>query len=259
VIATADADLALAREAAQAVAARVWEQRAAFAVRDPEAVEVVAEALALQDGRPVVIGDFPDNPGGGSPGDATHLLRALITSGADRLCLAAMIDPITAAQARVAGEGATIDVVLGGRGSPFGGDPIVAPARVERLTDGRVRLTGPFAQNSVLDYGPSARLHIGGVDVVVASNRTQVFDPEVFLLHGIDPAKYQVVGVKSANHFRSGFGPIAGRILTMGGPGLISPSLETFPAPQQRGPRFPLDPALTWSPTPCRDGGIPQA
>ena len=67
---------ALAREAAAAV----WEMRDEFVADYLPPREAIARALAI-DGRPVVINEFSDNPGGGAPGDGTHLLAALLEAG----------------------------------------------------------------------------------------------------------------------------------------------------------------------------------
>ena len=60
--------------------------------------------------------------------------------------------------------------------------------------------------------GPCARLQIGGrggLDVIVTSRRHQTFDPEIFLLHGIDVTTRSIVGLKSSQHFRAGFRELA--------------------------------------------------
>jgi len=81
---------------------------------------------------------------------------------------------------------------------------------MELISDGNVTLTGPMLTGVTLRLGPMVRLRIGGVDVIVyASGGSQTFDPEVFLLHGIDVRRYKYVGLKSSQHFRAGFGDLA--------------------------------------------------
>ncbi|HTO07634.1 MAG TPA: MlrC C-terminal domain-containing protein, partial [Myxococcota bacterium] len=85
------------------------------------------------------------------------------------------------------------------------------------------------------------RLRIGRVDVLVSSRSQQVFDPEVFRMHGIDVRRAKLVALKSAQHFRAGFEPIAAGIVTADAPGLTSLRLESFPRTRTRRPIWPLD------------------
>src|SRR5690606_35532425 len=79
----------LAKELAERVAGELWERRWAFLEAAQEASlspeEAVRRALAFEEG-PVVINETSDNPGGGAPGDGTHLLRAMLDAGVRDAC-----------------------------------------------------------------------------------------------------------------------------------------------------------------------------
>ena len=110
----------------------------------------------------------------------------------------------------------------------------------------------PFAKG-LSPYGKTL-LRIGGVDVIVVSERSQTFDEGIFRLHGLDVRDYQVVGVKSSTHFRAGFAPIVeecgGVILTADEPGLSTNRLEVFEAQRTvasgLGPMWPVDGAAVY-------------
>jgi len=76
--------------------------------------------------------------------------------------------------------------------------------------------------------------------------RTQTLDAEVFLLHGIDVMRYKIVAIKSSNHFRAGFEPIAHQIIRADTPGLVSVDLTTFPFQRIARPVWPLDDDASW-------------
>jgi microcystin degradation protein MlrC len=97
-------------------------------------------------------------------------------------------------------------------------------------------------QGMKMDLGPTARLVIRGVDVIVTSKPQQTFDPEVFLLHGIDVTRMKVIGLKSSNHFRAGFRDVAAQIITADSPGLTTQRLDVFERKHSPGPLWPLDP-----------------
>ncbi|HET7035972.1 MAG TPA: MlrC C-terminal domain-containing protein, partial [Thermomicrobiaceae bacterium] len=246
VLAMTDDDPALAREIANDVAGFIWEIQERFrpVITPPE--EAIRQALAAE-GRPVVINDTADNPGGGAPGDATHLLRAMLEAGLDDACFGYITDPETAAQAHAAGVGATIQVRLGGKTEPLHGEPIEAEAYVKSLSDGRFIQQSPMGRGARVDLGQMARLRIGGVDVIVGTVRTQTLDPELFLLNGIDVTRCKIVALKSSNHFRAGFEPIAHQIIRADTPGLVSVDLTSFPFQRLAHPVWPHDEPV-WEP-----------
>ena len=245
VLALADGDPALARVAAEDVARAIWAAREEYRPTSLTPEEAIAAALAIEGG-PVVINDTSDNPGGGSPGDSTHLLRAMLAADLRDACYAFIYDPQTAALAHDAGIGAKIRVRLGGKTDTLHGTPIEAEAYVKALTDGQFRLTTPMGRGMLTDLGPSARLRIGGIDIIVASERNQVLDDEVFLLHGIDVRRRKIVALKSSAHFRAGFTPLAAAIITADVPGATTLHLENFTHHRIRRPIWPLDDGATY-------------
>lgn len=240
VVAIADGNAALARKAAKAVAKAVWEARQAFIPKSLSPGEAIAAALALEDG-PVVINDTADNPGGGAPGDGTHLLRAMLERNLQNACFGFIYDPEVVEQAGRAGVGSTISVRLGGKTDLLHGAPVEATAYVKALTDGRFKFTTPMWRGMQVDLGPSVRLQIGGVDVIVTSQRQQTMDDEVFLLHGIDVRRYKIVGLKSSSHFRAGFNHLAKAIIPADSPGATTLQVQVFPYRRIQRPLWPLD------------------
>ena len=240
VLTSFDAELEAAREAVQAFAQNLWAQREAFIPESIDGPAAVARAQA-GDAFPIVIHETSDNCGGGTPGDGTHLLRAMLDAGlgADA-CFAFLVDAETAALAHQAGVGAQIDISLGGKTDDLHGDPIVASAYVKALHDARVIMQHMF-KGAPLNLGQMARLVIDDMDVVVASRRSQTFDREPFLAVGIDVMKYKYVALKSSNHFRAGFQHIAGEIITADTPGLTTHNIGIFPRQQTARALWPLD------------------
>jgi microcystin degradation protein MlrC len=245
VLAITNGDAAAAHQAATAVAAAVWDAREEFRPRPIDAAQAIAEAQRIDDGL-VVVNDASDNPGGGAPGDGTHLLRAMLTCNLQDACYGFIYDPETAQQAARSGVGTTIGVRLGGKTDALHGRPIEAPAYVKAVTDGRFRLTTPMGRGMRVDLGLMARLRIGRVDVLVSSQRRQVLDDEVFLLHGIDVRRYRIVGVKSSIHFRAGFAHLARVMIAADTPGATTARLERFQFQRIRRPMWPLDAAAVY-------------
>lgn len=240
ILTVANGDENLACRVSEETADRVWELREEFFPDTPSPEEGVRLALR-EEGRPVVLNETSDNPGGGTPGDGTHLLKAMLEAGLEDACFAPLNDPEVARAAHEAGVGSSIDVLLGGKTDSLHGDPLQVNAYVECLTDGKFVQSSPMWQGLDVDLGPSARLQVNGVDVVVCSMNAQALDEQIFLLHGIDFTNFKVVGLKSSQHFRAAFEGAAERIITVDSPGLSTLELSAFEYERIPRPTYPLN------------------
>jgi microcystin degradation protein MlrC len=244
VVATTNDDPEKAKRISEEIARTVWERREDFRLPWTPPEEAFRQAME-DDGRPVVINERSDNPGGGTPGDGTYLLRAMLDAGLQEACFGFIADPETVQQAHDAGVGSTIQIRLGGKTDDLHGDPIETTAYVKCLTDGQFIQQSPMGRGNRVNLGLMARLVIGGVDVIVSSIRQQTFDDEVFRLHGIDVTRYKIVALKGTGHFRAGFAPIAHKIIRADTPGL-SADVPIFPFQNLKQPLWPLDEEVTW-------------
>ena len=228
-----------AQKIAEEISDFIWKKRNEFIVKQPDPKEGIRLALA-HDGKPVVLNETSDNPGGGTPGDGTHLLQEMINSNLNDACFGFIYDPETVQSAIQAGVGSTLNVSIGGKTDSLHGDPVKTAAYVKSVTDGRFVQSSPMGKGTKVDLGPSVRLQCNGVDVIVCSVKAQVLDEEVFLLHGIDIQKYKIVGLKSSQHFRAGFEPSASKIITVDSPGLSTLDFSSFDYSNLKMKVFPL-------------------
>jgi microcystin degradation protein MlrC len=181
--------------------------------------EAVAEAKRLSgSGRPIVLADTQDNPGGGGHGDTTELLSELVRQGAKGAVVCLINDEQSVAACVAAGVGAMVDLSLGGKSD---GMPFACRARVERLTDGVFTLTGPMGAGNPGNLGPTALLDIEGVRVMIASRKMQALDQAILRHVGIEPSECPIIALKSSVHFRADFGPIAERVIVAIAPGPV--------------------------------------
>jgi microcystin degradation protein MlrC len=211
---------AAADAAADAFLGYVNAQEARFVQETLPSAEAVSEAmrLAVGAGRPVVLADTQDNPGGGGHGDTTELLAELVRQGASGAVVCLINDAESVAACVAAGVGATVELSLGGKSD---GMPLPCHARVERLTDGVFTLTGPMGAGNPGNIGDMALVDIGGVRVVVASRKMQALDQAILRHVGIEPSACSIIALKSSVHFRADFGPIAERVIVAIAPGPV--------------------------------------
>jgi microcystin degradation protein MlrC len=185
-------------------------------------------------GRPIILADTQDNPGGGGTADTTSLLKALHAARVHRVLAGVMCDSQAALRAHQAGVGAQVELALGGR-SGFD-EPFTGRFSVEALGDGRFEATGPFYLGSRMDLGPMALLRIGELHIAVASRKQQAADQAMFRHLKVEPSDFAVLALKSSVHFRADFGPIARRILVVDAPGanIADPRRLPFTKMQRR-------------------------
>jgi microcystin degradation protein MlrC len=181
-----------------------------------QGLDAALAAHAANPGKPAVIADVWDNPGGGVAGDGTAILREILRRRIDRVGVATIWDPLAVTFCHAAGQGAVIDLRFGGKAGPQAGEPIDARVTVLRAEEAAWQSFG----HSKVPLGRAALVRIEGteVDVILNTNRTQAFEPDVFSNLGIDPKGKDLLLVKSTNHFYAGFAPIAAGVIYVDAP-----------------------------------------
>ena len=140
-----------------------------------------------------------------------------------------MVDPAAAAAAHAAGQGAEITISLGGHSHVKGDAPFQATFRVEQLSDGRCQYGGPMMHGKWSDVGPSARLSLNGVQIVVSTHKDQMLDRALYRMAGIEPEKMKILVNKSSVHFRADFQPMAEAVLVAKAPGPLLADPADYP------------------------------
>ncbi|WP_276120139.1 M81 family metallopeptidase [Pararhizobium qamdonense] len=216
-----DHDADKVNKAVDALYQRVLESEANWSVEFEQPDDAVLHAIevAKKSSKPVILADTQDNPGVGGNSNTTAILKALIRNGATNAALGLMCDPKAAAAAHAAGVGAEIEVPLGGCAQVPGDTPLVATFKVESLSDGKLVYGGPMMNGKQANLGPSARLVIDGVSIVVTSNKAQLLDRNMYRAVGIEPEKMSILVNKSSVHFRADFTAIAEEIIVVESPG----------------------------------------
>ena len=243
VLVAADGDRQLAGECAEEFAEYLWERRAEL-VSDLVSVEEAIARSRAGEGKPFVLAEGSDNPGGGGPCDGTHVLRAFIEAGVSGAVVAIIADPESVDLAFRAGPGNRVALRIGGKTDPLHGEPVEATVRVRRISDGRFLHKGPMGRGKSGFLGRTAVVEAGGVTVLLTEERAQPLDAEVLRSNGIAPEDCELIALKSAVHFRADYTPIACEILDVDTPGVHSPDLFSYDYRRLRRPIFPLDPEV---------------
>ena len=241
VLVTANSDQELAGAKADEIASMVWKLRKDL---QPQLTKI-EDVMEFVDKHPndglTIFADGSDNPGLGAPCDGTVALQAMIDANFKGGLVGVLFDPETARQAHAAGVGTTIQVRLGGKTDNRHGDPVQGKALVKTLSNGDFTYRGPMFQGVKDSLGPTATLVVGGVEVVVSSERRQCLDREMPKIAGIELSDYRLLVLKSAVHFRADFGDVASRIFDADTPGIHRSDFNAYEYEHLRRPIYPID------------------
>lgn len=239
VVVTTNGDAELAQAYADELREMIWAQRAAFQVTNLPVAEAVERAISSAVA-PVILVDVAENIGGGSPGDGTVLLKALLDAHAQS-AVVTIVDAEAVAQAIDAGIDQFVTLRVGGKTDALHGAPVEVRGRVRLISSGEYTHKGSYMTGTVTRMGRTVVLDCGGLDLVLMEKRAMPFDAQQLRSLGIEPADKKIIVVKSAIAWQAAYGEIAKLALYVDTPGICTANLKTLPYRNVRRPIFPLD------------------
>jgi microcystin degradation protein MlrC len=249
VVVVSDADKAAGDRVRDELLSMAWDRRAEF-VFDFEPMKAsVQRAAALGNDPaiqgPIVLADHGDNCGAGGITDVMTVLEEAMAQGLDDLVAGPYCDPVTVELAMTAGVGAEITVPIGGKvdmpAIALDARPLTLTAQVAAVSDGRYLVTGPMGTGTTANIGNTVLLSAGSVDILVSSLPLEPFDLGFYTHIGIDPTAHKYLLIKSRQHFRAVFEPIASEIIPVAGPGVCSEDYSIRNFHRIRRPMYPMD------------------
>lgn len=202
-----------------------------------ETLTQALEILSTNPGKPVVISDTTDNPGGGAPGDSTFILKALLDRNIQGAAIATLWDPIAVGIATDTGEGAKLTLRIGGKLGPSSGDPVDVQVQVMKIEKNAIQTFG--AGNSI-SIGNAVVVRVNDIDIILNTTRRQIYGIDCFTNLGIDPTQKRMLVVKSSQHFYASFAPIAAAVLYSVAPGTLTMNIKDIPYQRINKNKWPL-------------------
>ncbi len=200
----------------------------------------IAEALAKAEEKgvwPAVLADSADNAGGGAASDSTFVLQHFLKHGVRDAVIGPVWDPVSVKLCLDAGEGAVLDLRVGGKVSPASGDPVDVRCKVLAVRRDAY-MTG--LSNTPSSLGDSVAIEVDGVVMVLTTDRNQAIGTDLFTQFGIDLSTRKYIVVKSSQHFYADFSKVAAQVIYLSTPGSVSPDITTLPFRKIRYPKWPL-------------------
>ncbi|MDA8290130.1 MAG: M81 family metallopeptidase [Actinomycetota bacterium] len=237
---TTDGDPGLASTVAEEVAEAAWARRHDFDV----ALETPEDAVALvraSTRRPVVLSESADSPTAGTPGDSPAMVRALLVEGVGLRACVSLVDPAAVSRCAELGVGENFVGEIGCAFERRFHVPVLFEGTITRLGGDAFPLTGPAFTGMSVSMGRYAVLRHDLLEVLVTELPAPTFDPQAYLVAGIDLASMDAIVVRSANLFRTGYAPITADAVFIDVGGASTPRLERLPFRRAPRPLYPLD------------------
>jgi microcystin degradation protein MlrC len=221
---------------ARELAREYWDarERFTFSTAAGDADWCIAAAIA-SDRRPFFISDSGDNPTAGGAGDVAFMLDRLlahpaVVSGVRTAIWASLVEPMAVTRCVTAGEGARVELVVGGAlGSQVGaGVPLLGVVRHVERGD---RVGGDIAV-----------VASGGVRAILTARRKPFHVLRDFTRLGLDPAAHDMTVVKVGYLVPELFAAANGWVLALT-PGGVDQDIPRLGHRDLARPIFPLDAA----------------
>ena len=231
-----DGDSELASKYATALAEGFWPHRSQMQAVLVELDDAIEEARSI--GGPVIFTDAADATSSGASGDSNIILKRLIEKGYTGTVLAPIVDPPAVQQAIAAGVGSTICIAVGGTQDPARFAPLNLEATVDMISQGQVYFE---SWSNWFDAGNTAVLKTKKVTVIATTRPIHLFDRSLFLAHGQDPRRFDLIVVKSPHCQHQFFDEWATKNFNIDIPGATSANLPTLGHTICRRPMYPME------------------
>lgn len=227
------------KHAADTLAYRIWQLRSAF---ETQAFSVHAAVRHAQQSEhfPVILVEAADNVGGGSAGDGTEVLQALLQAKV-RGSVIVMADPEAVQVANQFKTDQNFKVEIGGKTDNLHGPSVEATCTLKRICDGNYVHKGTYMSGSTTSMGKTVLVESEGVKIVITSLRTMPFDAEQLRCVGIEPSLEKVIVVKSAIAWKAAFGEFAKKCFIVDTPGACPINLRRLTYKHRPTPLYPFE------------------
>ncbi len=231
VVAEDEEHLEQASEIACDLSSQIWNARGRMEldVESGPIDKMITRAYELPEST-VFISDSGDNTTAGAPGDNPQVIKALLEAGAKNALFAGLVDKDAFDKCVSAGEGARLDLTVGGVKDNVFGSPVDIDATVLKVTDDAVLIQSDSLKIALLDRRDS---------FTTVAQFTEL---------GLDPLSFKVVVVKLGYLYPElrDIAPVHLMALTSG---FCNLDMCSLPFSKVRRPVYPLDKDMNWTPT----------
>lgn len=216
-----------ANECAEIIRTALWEIHREFQVTLYSVEDAIDQAIKGYQGKMQMIAQSSDAPTGGSTGDDSRVVAALLNHGTDLPSACTVVDAPAVDKAYAHSIGDEISLSLGFTIDPRWGSPVTVHARLINKGHTPVVLTGPAMTGQVVSIGRWVLLQSANkVQILVSESGTTTFDPAGYEVAGINLDECLIVHVRSPLLFKSGFAGRYGQTFSLDLDGPTTPNIK---------------------------------
>lgn len=231
-----------ANECAEMIRTALWEIHREFQVTLYSVEDAIDQAIKGYQGKMQMIAQSSDAPTGGSTGDDSRVVAALLNHGTDLPSACTVVDAPAVDKAYAHSIGDEISLSLGFTIDPRWGSPVTVHARLINKGQTPVVLTGPAMTGQVVSIGRWVLLQSANkVQIFVSESGTTTFDPAGYDVAGINLDECLIVHVRSPLLFKSGFAGRYGQTFSLDLDGPTTPNIKKLQFYKVPRPMIGLD------------------
>jgi microcystin degradation protein MlrC len=231
-----------ANECAEIIRRALWKIHQEFQATLYSVEDAIGHAIKGYQGKMQVIAQSSDAPTGGSTGDDSRVVAALVNYGIDIPSACTVVDGPAVDNAFAQTIGDDVSLSLGFMIDPRWGTPVAVHAKLINKGDAPVVLTGPAMTGQVVSIGRWVVLQSANkVQILVSESATTTFDPAGYEVAGIDLDECVIVHVRSPLLFKSGFAGRYGQAFSLDLDGPTTPNIKKLTFNKVPRPMIGLD------------------
>jgi microcystin degradation protein MlrC len=232
----------LANECAEIIRRALWKIHKEFQATLYSVEDAISHAIKGYQGKMQVIAQSSDAPTGGSTGDDSRVVAALVNYGSDIPSACTVVDALAVNKAFAQSIGDDVSLSLGFTIDPRWGNPVAVNAKLINKGEAPVILTGPAMTGQVVSIGRWVVLESANkVKILVSESGTTTFDPAGYEIAGIDLDECVIVHVRSPLLFKSGFAGCYGQSFSRDLDGPTTPNIKKLKFSKVPRPMIGLD------------------
>ena len=216
-----------ANECAEVIRKALWDIHKMFEVKLYSVEDAIDHAIKGYQGKMQMIAQSSDAPTGGSTGDDSRVVAALVNYGSDIPSACTVVDAPAVDKAFARAIGDEVSLSLGFTIDPRWGSPVTVHAKVINKGQAPVVLTGPAMTGQVVSIGRWIVLETSNkVKILVSESGTTTFDPAGYEIAGINLDECAIVHVRSPLLYKSGFAGRYGQAFSLDLDGPTTPNIK---------------------------------
>jgi microcystin degradation protein MlrC len=231
-----------ANECAEIIRLALWKIHNEFQATLYSVEDAIDHAINGYQGKMQVLAQSSDAPTGGSTGDDSRVVAALVNYGSDIPSACTVVDAPAVDRAYSKSIGDDVALSLGFTIDPRWGSPVTVSGKLINKGDAPVVLTGPAMTGQVVSIGRWVVLESSNkVKILGSESGTTTFDPAGYEIAGINLNECVIVHVRSPLLFKSGFAGRYGQAFSLDLDGPTTPNIKKLKFSKVPRPMIGLD------------------